>query len=1062
MKKGLKNVILSVCGVLMTVSVSAASLDLSNFTLAENATALSVTQNPVWSTLDLADGYAYGSTFTIPKRTVTVGGKQVNAKAVLQYPNGATTVKESVTLSAYGYYQLAYTAVVNGKAYLDERTFFVNGAAFSVGNAKSSITYGAYEYAVDREALVDGNGKPVYNADVFQTERKQYTHFCEEGVMVRLARGDTLQFHEIIDLSNVSQFDSLVKAFPTPDEQGIPDFEKLTFTFTDVYDPSITLSFVARHDKEGYEYRRTYSLVAGNGQKLTGKDSNINGDRPNTIYVGDGGTSGDGTFTRRFKSIFQNANGVWVDEYREQDAIPIDFRFDSETKTAYLRDYRNATRINTIADLDDPEYFDALWSGFTDGKVRLSVTADVYSAETANFCISHVYGLDLTKAEYADTVAPTVTVDCDYDNMPTAEVGGKYPVPTATAFDLDAGKLPVKTTVWYNYTSSNATLLAVKDGWFSTDKFGDYAIVYEATDGGGNVAKEILWVRAEQQLPPLQLVLDTRRVTEAVCGTWIVPADYTVENATCAENDVVVSIKATFDGEEIAITEGFRPERAGTYQIVYTATDYIGRSVENAYTLQVEKGERPLFVDEPMLPFTFVSGKTYVMPTVYVNDYTGANLQRSLAYAEVTDKNGTNRVECGQTFVPTVEKQGDEVTVVYKYKFEGETIESKPYTVPAILPKGEVDGSTYVLFSNYLLGEGFTASQPKTNRVVVEATQSNGAWTYAQELLADAFSVKLSGVETESLFEALRITLIDSQNEEEQIAVEVQNLLDSMIFVVGAETVEVGNSFQRGDGFTISYADGILSVGSARITLKSYVSGKAFAGFSSEKVLLNVAFVGAETGAKYTLDEICGQTVNRKNSDRTNPIVVVNGDYGGLKTFGERITLPAAKAFDVLDPNVQFSVTVTKPNGEVLTDVYGYVLQDVDPMVEYTIALDAYGTYMVTYTATDTVGNDPEFWYSVIVKDEIPPTLTFTGKSETQAKVGDTLVLPSFQVEDNVSASESLVVSKFVYTPSGRLYALKNGNAIVCSQTGVYEFRVTVTDEEGNVAIYTYTVKVTA
>ena len=1063
MKKKWRNAILSLCGAILAISVATPSLDASNFPLAENVVGvLSNTQNAVWSTLDLAENYAYGSTFNVPKRTLSVGENQVNAKSVLLYPNGTATVNESAVLNAYGYYQLSYTAAVNGKTYLEEHTFFVSGASYSVSNAKSSVHYGAYEYDVDRTALVDANGKDVYSANTLQTERKQYTYTCEDGLMVRLARGDTLQFHEIIDLSNLSSADSLVKAFVTPDEQGTPDFEKLVFTFTDVYDPTRTLSFVARHTKEGYDQRKTYSLVAGNGQKLSGADANLDGKNPNKIYVGDWGTSGDGTFTRRFKSIFQNISGVWVDEYREQDAIPIDFRFDSTTKESFLRDYRNATRINRIADLDDPEHFDTLWAGFTDGKVRLSVTADVYSGDTANFCISYVHGLDMTKAAYTDTVAPVITVDCEYQDMPTAEVGGKYPVPTAQAFDLDTGKCPVKTTVWYNYTSKNAKSVAVKDGWFQTEKYGDYAIVYEATDGSGNAAKEILWVRAERQLPTLQIVIDEQRITETVCGKSVASAEYTVENATGNEKDVIVSIKAVLNGEETVIDDRFSPEKAGAYQIVYTVTDYIGRTAENVYTLQVEKGGRPLFVDEPVLPFAFVSGKEYVMPYVYVNDYTGESLQRCLAYAEVTDSNGTKRVECGQTFVPVVEKQGDKVTVVYKYAFGVEEIESNAYTVSAILPKGQVDGSTYVLFSNYLVGTGFTASQPKTNRVEVVATQPNGAWTYAQELLPKAFSVKISGVENERFFDGLRITLTDSQNEKESVAVDVQNLSDSTVFRVGDETLNVRNALQRGDGFTLSYADGTLQVGSAHIAVKSYVSGETFRGFSSGKVLFHVAFVGAEVGAKYTLDEICGQTVNRKNSDRTNPIVVVNGDYGGLQTFGTTFVLPTAQAFDVLDPNVRFSVTVTKPNGTVATDVFGNLLQNVDPSVSYSIALDAYGAYLVSYTATDSAGNDPEFWYSVIVKDEIPPMLTFTGKSQTQAKVGDTLVLPSFDVADNVSSVERLVVAKFVYTPNGVLYALKNGNAIVCSQVGIYEFRVTVTDEEGNVAIYTYTVRVTA
>ena len=177
MKKKWRNAILSLCGAILAISVATPSLDASNFPLAENVVGvLSNTQNAVWSTLDLAENYAYGSTFNVPKRTLSVGENQVNAKSVLLYPNGTATVNESAVLNAYGYYQLSYTAAVNGKTYLEEHTFFVSGASYSVSNAKSSVHYGAYEYDVDRTALVDANGKDVYSANTLQTERKQYTY----------------------------------------------------------------------------------------------------------------------------------------------------------------------------------------------------------------------------------------------------------------------------------------------------------------------------------------------------------------------------------------------------------------------------------------------------------------------------------------------------------------------------------------------------------------------------------------------------------------------------------------------------------------------------------------------------------------------------------------------------------------------------------------------------------------------------------------------------------------------------------------------------------------------
>ena len=306
MGKGINKIIFSIFGGVLSSSFVLASVNLFDFASAEN-TANGNSKAAVWSEIDseIQEKYSLGAFFNVPNRTLTVDGVQATAKAVLEYPNGTTTMQNAVKLDVSGNYKIRYTALVNGRAYLDECEFFVVGAQASVQSPKSSISYGAYTYNVDRMGLVEGT-------TTGETERKQYDYTCQEGLMVRLSRGDTLQFHEIIDLSNATQYDSLIKAFATPDQQGSPDFERLIFTFTDVYDPSITLRFYSQHTLEGYDYRKTYSLVGGNGQTESGVDFMDS----NKVHVGKWGTSADGSYTRRFKSIYQNANGAWVDDYK--------------------------------------------------------------------------------------------------------------------------------------------------------------------------------------------------------------------------------------------------------------------------------------------------------------------------------------------------------------------------------------------------------------------------------------------------------------------------------------------------------------------------------------------------------------------------------------------------------------------------------------------------------------------------------------------------------------------------------------------------------------------------
>lgn len=1004
--------------------------------------------NIEWSTLEtpIENEYDFGETFVVPTRTLSVNGAELDVKSVVVYPDGNATQATVVKLTMGGSYTVRYTAYANGNAYVDEYTFWVTGAQVSVQSAKSSFSYGAYSYDVDRTALVD--------TKTGETEHKQYSYTCESGLMVRLARGDVLEFHTPIDIKNVTSADSLVKAFATPDEQGSPDFEKLTFTFTDVYNPNITLKFVSRHTEEGYDFRKTYSLVAGNGQKESGLDLQ---DASN-VYVGRWGTSGDGTYTRRFKAVYwYEKDAKWVDDYREQDEMPIDFRYDWENKTAHIRDYRTATRVNTIGDLDNPEHFDTLWSGFTSGKVRLSVSADVYTGETANFCITHVRGLDLTQTDYVDTQAPVITVENDYEEMPNGLVGGEYPVPKATAFDWNVGNCLVKTSVWYNYTSQNPKSVSIENGWFKTEKHGDYAIVFEAVDGNGNKATEVRWVRVEKELPALTVTLQGDKMQSGECGDWIDVADYAVLNALGNEQDVSVSVTARFEGGEIAVEGGFRPEKAGEYQIVYTATDYIGRVAQTDYYVTVETGEKAKFIEEAYLPPAFVSGMQYVMPTVYASDYTSGTLVQKLAYAEIKDKNGVRHVECGETFTPVVAKQGDVVTVVYKYG----DVQSKTYEIPATVATGRNEqGRTRLFTANYLHGAGFTANST-TEHTEITATQESGCWTFANRLLAQNFSLKIRGVKNASEYDGIWITLSDSADKNQQVKIYVQNLSSGMMFYVGKQTLKTLNVLNEQGGFTLGYANGNVSVGMTKLLVETYENGKPFIGFSSGKITLRVAFDNASVGAKYALEEICGQPMTLQARDGFSPNIVVFGDYGGLQTYGSIVTLPSANALDVLDPFVTFTLTVKNPNGSVATDVNGKKLENVDPTAVYTLKMANYGQYFVSYKAVDSVGNVNDWSYPLIVKDDVLPTLTFSGSFKDTAQVGDTLVLPNFTVSDNVTSANDLIVKKYVYTPSGTVYELsKSSNSIVCLQTGEYEFRITVMDEEGNLALYTRKVTV--
>ena len=167
-------------------------------------------------------------------------------------------------------------------------------------------------------------------------------------------------------------------------------------------------------------------------------------------------------------------------------------------------------------------------------------------------------------------------------------------------------------------------------------------------------------------------------------------------------------------------------------------------------------------------------------------------------------------------------------------------------------------------------------------------------------------------------------------------------------------------------------------------------------------------------------------------------------------------------AGDTLDPNVEFSMKVTDGSGKVVTDVDGLKLDGVDPGREYTIKLEDYGAYSISYTASDTFNsrkNTRKLNYIINVVDDVAPEIKFEAKFAETVKVGDRMVIPKFTVTDNVSEEADITITKYVLTPSGVLVSIpENSNSVKAVQQGKYEFRVIAVDKAGNVAMERVTV----
>ncbi len=972
---------------------------------------------------EVKDFYVYGSEFVLPSCSFTVNGTALDATATLTYPDGSTTKETSAKLNQSGKYTLGYLAYDGMTPYVKEFTFTVERRAFEYEGKNTQVSYGSYT---------------DYGSD-------------SEGLLVRLENGDAVTFPELFDMNALTKNTTIVKGFVTPDVQGIADFNTLVFTFTDSENPDIKLTIQGNYSGNVKALGLTYFTAAGNGQVQTGEE-----------YAGKLQVN-NGLGAPVLHSFLAMDTGAYFGAADPTPGVPDEKQF--------TIGYDGATRQvwaggRFVSDLDNADYYSSFWLGFPSGKAKLSISCKNYAAPTANFCLTEVLGVDLTATEFKDTEAPIITVNNDYEEMPLAKVGGQYPVPTATAYDELDGARNVKVSAWYNYTSSMPTLLDITDGKFKTKMVGEYAIVYESTDFAGNIGKEIVWINAVSDIPALSVEIEGMPA-EVKIGEWVTLSQPNITGGSGAYN---VQVTAAVNSDTYEIKEGgFRPEKLGKWTITYAVTDYIGNEATATVEFEVVQNGNPVFVDTPIMPQVLISGTSYVIPTLYINDYSSGSLVRQLCNVDVTDKNGTKTYRAGDTFKPEVVNHLDKVTFVYKYG--NQTL--APIEIPSVLVFVPSAVGTILSNANYIVGEGIqTESNYEVNDTIgikITATENaeKSGFTFANAQNAERFSLVFKTLPGQAGFAGIELVLTDSMNPEICIVAKLKKADGKTALCVDGTEVLLNLDFdsKKSQTYEIGYKNNSFVInGSTSLSVDHTANGETFEGFPSGKLNFNLNFCEVETGASYVLYKVNDALLSGIR-DTVKPAVSVLGTYGGTYSVNSTYEFAPAIGCDIHAPNVSISMTAVAPDGTVVEAKDGTKLENVLPSISYFTELKQYGTYTVTYTAQEvdwTTKNSYSFSYVFTVIDEVEPTIEFKGNFQTEAKVGDTLFIPDFTVSDNYSNLDAIQVIKSVCNPNGAVIVFsQDANAIVCRYEGEYEFRILVTDEAGNSLFYTAKVTVT-
>lgn len=967
-----------------------------------------------WSDAAIQATYNYRDVFTIPTRTVTVEDHEAEATATLEFPDGTVTRQTQVRLDQTGKYTLRYTAAIENKSYFDTITFTVVEGLYSFEDDDSSAEYGIYGGKLSNGGAAAGSS----------------------GLLVSLAEGDTFTINAPIDVRNADMNTPLVEGFATPAVMGEADFSRLIFTFIDIEDPSNYLRVSCRESSDSVYADTSYYLAGGNGQALTGYEESL--DR---LHVdNEWGTPSQHSFSGK----------IGGNTSTPLDTVKFSIRYDNATNSVYVGD-------KMIVDLDNPKFFDTLWMGFKSGYVRLCIEADLYQGgNNADFCLTEVLGVDLRQKE-PEALDPVITIDTEYseDDMPAALVGTAYPVPTATAFDRVCGNSDVSVTVYYG---NSPTTAGIRNGAFTPERAGTYYIVYETENYRGKTDREVLRVDAYDALPDMTITSEQIGGEQTVyLGQAFTVTEPEVMNAS---GKAVIETSVTFGGQTTVIQDKFTPEEAGTYIVEIKATDYIGRTQKASIsvTASTDSNNPAVFVDEPQLPQYLIDGGTYIVPEYYAIDYSSGKAVHIIATMQLDGET----YHAGDKFVPEIENQGDMLTVTFVAGSARKEVTRMG--VKAFIYGGD-PARDRLHMENYFIGDGINA-QTSDNGIVITATAADGAFTFANELVAENFEIEFIGIADKSRFDRLDICMTDIHDPTVSVTMHIiDNGEDATIFA-GGGFAGIDYSFTTGGTFNISYASKMFTIGLSEIAITTCDNDDAFDGFPSGKFMLRMAFVGADTAgnAAYRLSKINNQPMSNSTSDRITPKVsVLSRDYGGFIALNAEKEIPAAMAGDTLDPYTVFTLTVTDPNGDIVTAVDGTRLENVDPTRAYTIVGKLYGQYNVSYTASDTFNGTPTVWsYVITVEDRTAPEIHVGDGFKTTAKVGDVLCLPTITATDNLSDADNIRITKFVLNPNGDLIMLTGAsNSIRCAYAGQYQFRIVAVDEAGNMTTVYLTVTVT-
>lgn len=973
--------------------------------------------------------YCIDQYFDVPEYSFTFNGQTQVATSVLYSPSKKAYDSNKIKLNETGTWTIEYSAFENQK--------------YSVSFIVYKSTY---------EVTSDG-GSIKYESNSIFTK-------SDKGLVVKLPKGSTFKYNEVIDLSNATKSDNIIEFGVIPNSLGTPDMSRVYVYLTDIYNPDnyIVYRLVNPNNREsGYGDAGCVAASFSGAGHFMGTEhvKEYDGVQKLTYHV-------DSLYFGSFVPFSFAGTTVKLGSREPVVALSYDATLNeahSATKMWYGIDMpQNLGHRTIIAELGKTDYSDARLSGkqgfvkpfggFTTGEVYLSIVADDYSSANCNFFIKSIMGADFTQQKTYDQKRPHISIDDSFDqsNLPNAVVGTPYTIFSADVVDNELQDVRLSRKVFYSYNGVRLYRLNITDNQFTPNKTGTYEIVYSSTDGFGNLSEKSLFVQAVESIDKPIIIEPSNVKTEYFVGETVYLTIPKVQSF-CGEASLSVLVK--HNGGPVEITNNsFVLEKAGVYEVEFIAKDYINQQDDWTYNINCEYSEKPILEENVVLPRAFIHGATYTLPNVSAYWYNNGVRTLCTPTISVIDKAGERDLQ-GFTYVangPDIES----VSITYKYSCDiGET--SKTFSVPIVNPY-----SFPAHFVKYFMTDGNVEILQSSNQFALDFS-GDGKVDFIKALSVSKLDMEFVIAQENNVYlnDALSFDIILSEvsNPDKYVVISIKKVSDmaSKISVNGGKEQDFTAVFTGGAPFTVNYTNDnkIILAKSTQIVIETYADGTEFNGF--EDGLAYATFSATQAvNFRVGVNLINDQSFTFFTSDFNPPKVFVEGGLKSHCQINETIYTNIAYGIDVLQENCTTTVSVVSPSGKT-------VLNKKPANQIYSVVLEEYGVYSIKYVCIDAKNAKTQKTMYVTVEDRIAPELSLSMGS-FKCDAGKVISLPTATVSDNLSKAEDLQCYLSYLDPMGREYSIdmvRNGNVFSASFNfnipGVWKLKYLVYDQDFNV-----------